>query len=94
MHLRRPGHGADGPTLEIVQYEHGLDGGAPVANRVGFGHIAFQVQDVDAAREKVIASGGSAVGTIETVTVPRAGVITWTYVRDPEGNIVELQKLG
>jgi len=61
-----------------------------VANRLGFGHIAFQVDDVAAARAAVVAGGGSMVGTIETVAIEGAGSITWTYVRDPEGNIIEL----
>jgi hypothetical protein len=32
------------------------------------------------------------VGTIESVILAGAGRVTWTYVRDPEGNLVELQK--
>jgi predicted enzyme related to lactoylglutathione lyase len=59
---------------------------------VGFGHIAFAVADVAAARDAVLAAGGAAVGTVEVVTIPGAGTITWTYVRDPEGNIIELQR--
>ena len=91
-HYRMPGAGASGPTLEIFQYEPAEDAPPPPANRVGFGHIAFVVPDVDAARAAVIAAGGQAVGTIESVDIAGAGRITWTYVRDPEGNIVELQR--
>ena len=64
----------------------------PAANRTGFTHIAFGVDDVHAAREAVLAAGGQAVGTVESVEVPGAGTITWTYVRDPEGNLIELQR--
>ena len=53
---------------------------------------SFAVDDVAAAREAVLAAGGTAVGTVEVVAIPGAGTITWTYVRDPEGNIVELQR--
>jgi predicted enzyme related to lactoylglutathione lyase len=91
-HLRLPGWGDDGPTLEIFQYSEHTEAPLPVANRVGFGHIAFAVDDVGAARAAVLAAGGTAVGTVETLTIPGAGRITWTYVRDPEGNIVELQR--
>jgi catechol 2,3-dioxygenase-like lactoylglutathione lyase family enzyme len=92
MHLRLPGGGESGPTLEIFQYSETLDAPPPPANRVGFGHIAFAVEDVEAARDAVLAAGGSAVGTVESVVIAGAYKITWCYVRDPEGNIVELQR--
>lgn len=92
VHLRLPGLGDKGPTLEVFQYSETADAAVPAANRPGFGHIAFAVDDVAAAREAVLAAGGAAVGTVEVVVIPGAGTITWTYVRDPEGNIVELQR--
>ena len=91
MHLRFPGFDGDGPTLEIFQYDDFVDAEAPPANRIGFGHIAFAVDDVNAARNAVFAAGGTAVGTVETVAISSLDSITWTYVRDPEGNIIELQ---
>ena len=84
--------GPAGPTLEIFQYHPPEDAPPPPANRVGFGHIAFAVADVERARAAVLAAGGRDVGTTETVAIAGAGRITWTYVRDPEGNIIELQK--
>jgi catechol 2,3-dioxygenase-like lactoylglutathione lyase family enzyme len=93
-HYRLPGGGPAGPTLEIFQYHPPQEAAPPPANRVGFGHIAFAVEDVDAARATLIAAGGQAVGTIESVVIGGAGRITWTYVRDPEGNLIELQKRG
>jgi|SRR5687767_13168768 len=92
VHLRLPGFGAEGPTLELFQYSQNVDAPAPVANRVGFGHIAFEVDDVAAIRDAVVAAGGATVGTVESVVIPGAGRITWTYTRDPEGNIIELQR--
>ena len=92
VHLRLPGLGREGPTLEVFQYSELADAQAPVANRPGFGHIAFAVDDVRAARDAILAAGGAAVGTVEVVRIPGAGTITWTYVRDPEGNIIELQR--
>jgi catechol 2,3-dioxygenase-like lactoylglutathione lyase family enzyme len=90
-HYRLPGGGPAGPTLEIFQYHPPEDAPPPPANRVGFGHIAFVVDDVEAARTAVLAAGGQTVGTIESIVLAGAGRITWTYVRDPEGNLVELQ---
>jgi glyoxylase I family protein len=91
MHMRLPGWGADGPTLEIFNYSRLADGEAPVANRPGFAHIAFAVESVADARAEVLANGGRAIGDIVTLTTSR-GAVTWCYVTDPEGNIVELQK--
>jgi catechol 2,3-dioxygenase-like lactoylglutathione lyase family enzyme len=91
IHLRLPGHGEDGPTLEIFTYTHQEAAPTPAANRPGFAHIAFSVNDVQAARAAVLDAGGGDVGQIVTVEVPNAGEITVTYVADPEGNIIELQ---
>ena len=94
IHLRLPGHGESGPTLEIFGYHSVVDCVPPPSNRVGFGHIAFMVEDVAKAHETVIASGGSELGTIESPVIAGVGRITVVYVRDPEGNIIELQKRG
>jgi predicted enzyme related to lactoylglutathione lyase len=50
------------------------------------------VDNVDEALQAVIAAGGSVVGDIATGEVKDAGLIRLVYARDPEGNIVELQK--
>ena len=92
LHLRLPGFGDSGPTLEIFQYSESVDTAPPPSNRVGFGHIAFSVEDVEAARDAVLAAGGSELGTVESIVITGAGKITWVYVRDPEGNIIELQR--
>ena len=60
-------------------------------NRPGFGHIAFAVPDVEAARSTVLAEGGGTVGEVVTSQTADGRRVTWTYVTDPEGNIVELQ---
>jgi catechol 2,3-dioxygenase-like lactoylglutathione lyase family enzyme len=90
-HLRLPGGAPDGPTLEIYQYEPSLDGLPTAANRPGFGHIAFVVPDVEAARPIVLAEGGRSVGEVVTLQTSDGRRVTWAYVTDPEGNIIELQ---
>jgi catechol 2,3-dioxygenase-like lactoylglutathione lyase family enzyme len=67
-------------------------GSTPVVNEPGFGHIAFLVEDVDAALAAVRNAGGGAVGQVSTAEVPGAGHLRVVYARDPEGNIVELQR--
>lgn len=90
-HLRLPGGGPDGPTLEVYQYDPSLEGLPTAANRPGFGHIAFRVPDVEAARTIVLEEGGRAVGEVVTLQTSDGRRVTWTYVADPEGNIIELQ---
>ena len=90
-HVRLPGWGDSGPTLEIYTYSVQADGPTPAVNRPGFGHIAFQVDSVEEARRAVLAAGGRPVGEVVTLTTSTGGKVTWCYVTDPEGNIVELQ---
>ena len=90
-HLRLPGFGADGPTLEIFNYNLLEQRPEVAVNRPGFGHIAFVVDDVADAREAVLAAGGQAVGEIVTLANALGKRITWCYVTDPEGNVLELQ---
>ena len=92
VHLRLPGYDDDGPTLEIFSYDQLVEPKLPSANQCGFGHIAFAVDDADEALQAVTAAGGSTVGNIVTTEVGGVGVLRVVYARDPEGNIVELQK--
>lgn len=90
-HLRLPGHGDTGPTLEIFSYD-ALEGhpGTRV-DRPGWGHLAFQVPDVPAAVDAVVAAGGGRHGDIITTRTTDGRQVTWVYTTDPDGNLVELQ---
>jgi predicted enzyme related to lactoylglutathione lyase len=92
VHLRLPGPGSEGPTLEIFQYSREEERPPTAINRPGFAHIAFLVEDVRAAKEAVMAAGGRAIGEIVSVQIPPAGTVEFAYVTDPEGNILELQR--
>ncbi|MFC2035858.1 VOC family protein [Chloroflexota bacterium] len=92
IHLRLPGHGDNGPTLEILQYSNQETPMKPAANRPGFQHIAFSVDDVEAAQDAVITAGGEMLGKIASSDIPTIGNVMLVYLTDPEGNIIELQR--
>jgi predicted enzyme related to lactoylglutathione lyase len=91
-HLRLPGCGEEGPTLEIFQYGTMPDHPAGHPNTPGFSHIAFAVDDVERTAQTAFDQGASPVGELVVKDVPGVGILTVHYVRDPEGNIVEIQK--
>ncbi len=91
IHLRLPGCGIDGPTLEIFQYDATPERPPSAPNLPGFAHVAFAVDDVEAVARAVFEHGGSAVGELTTRKLPGVGVIAFRYVADPEGNLIELQ---
>ena len=92
IHLRLPGYAGHGPTLEIFQFNRQEPRPATALNRPGFAHIAFAVDDVEAARDAVLAAGGGLAGEMVSMDVAGAGRITFIYATDPEGNVIELQK--
>ena len=78
--------GVSGPEPTLTAKTHtnltpNVDRPEPVANQIGLGHIAFEVEDIEAAVEEVV-----------TTDVPGRGQFTFACVRDPEGNIIELQR--
>ena len=91
IHLRLPGYTDSGPTLEIFSYTPQSARSYTAVNRPGFAHIAFQVEDVVLARADVLASGGKAAGVVVTLTIATGARVTWCYLTDPEGNLIELQ---
>ena len=90
MHLRLPGRGSDGPTLEIHSY--GETGARPLSmpNDTGYGHVALSPEDVSSAVRELVAHRGKVLGEITSTTVVGVGDLEVTYVRDPEGSIIEL----
>ena len=91
VHLLLPGHGDNGPTLEIFTYEDMHHSNRIMANYTGFTHIAFEVQDVDETLALALENGGQLLGEVTEREVDGVGNLKFVYFRDPEGNIVELQ---
>jgi len=90
-HLLLPGHGENGPTLEIYQYGKVEDQEFIMPNKRGFGHIAFEVDSVEKVLLALEKNGGSKLGEVTKRTIENVGEITFIYARDPEGNLIELQ---
>jgi len=86
--LRSP----DGYRLELLT-RAGNVAGLPAAGPVeaaltrGFGHVAFDVPDVDASYDALLAAG--ATDRMSPRPSPEPGV-RMAYVADPEGNLIEL----
>ncbi|CAI9401453.1 VOC family protein [Nocardioides sp. T2.26MG-1] len=83
---------ADGWRLELLTRAGnlaGLQADSPVEAALtrGFGHLALDVPDVDAAYDALVAAG--ATDRMSPRPSPEPGV-RMAYVADPEGNLVEL----
>ena len=64
---------------------------AEAALREGYGHMAFDVTDVDSAYDRALARGARPV--MPPCAAPDPGV-RMAFVADPEGNLVELRDRG
>ncbi len=90
-HLLLPGYTEDHPTLEIFSYSHEENSNMKLINNLGFGHLAFEVDDVRETLQEIIAAGGGQTGEIVEALYPGNLKATFVYAKDIEGNIVELQ---
>ena len=75
--LHRPGSGTDGKPAHPGE----------AALREGYGHITFDVNDLDAAYDQAVTCGARPV--MPPGPSPERGV-RMAWVADPEGNLVEL----
>ncbi|MFY1713450.1 VOC family protein [Tritonibacter mobilis] len=79
-----------GPFLEILEYTQTLNRGRPEVNAPGFGHLAFVVNDLNRVLRDVLRCGGAMQGEVTNFGSAEAPVLI-VYVRDPEGNLLELE---
>jgi len=95
VHLGLPGGGEEAPLLEIIEYvEPAPDNAQPAANRAGLRHIAFETGSVEELRDfydLVLEHGGGSLGSIASQEIEGMSTVTFVYMTDPEGNIIELQ---
>lgn len=81
----------DGPFLEIMEYSETVNRPNPAVNEPGFGHLAFEVSKLSENVENVLRFGGSLQGEITNFGTTKAPLLI-VYMRDPEGNIMELEQ--
>lgn len=95
VHLGLPRGGEESPLLEIIEYEEHVRDSVPhAANRVGLRHVAFETGDameLHSLHDLVLEHGGGSLGSISSQEIEGLGVVTFVYMNDPEGNIIELQ---
>lgn len=89
---------ADETHLELIHYRSPAApraAGLGCANTPGLRHLAFRVDDIDAAADRIRQAGAEVFGAAETVPSQQ---VTYSggrrkrllYFRDPEGNLLEL----
>jgi catechol 2,3-dioxygenase-like lactoylglutathione lyase family enzyme len=85
------GHGLH---LEFVQYLEpvGTDVTGP-PHRPGTAHLAFLVEDIEAAARRMLEAGASEQGRISRCSSGVAAGCLAVYLKDPNGIIVELVEL-
>lgn len=89
-HLLLPGHGDQGPTLEIFTYEE-IESNPPIAaNHQGYVHIAFEVEDIESVYQLAIQHEAKELGEISEKSFEGRGTLKFVYFRDPEGNMIEI----
>ena len=81
-------HPQGGPMLELLRYQNRPAGIAAHNSEVGAAHICLRVEDVPSAYEELQAAGVTFVSAPHT---DQYGV-SWVYMRDPDGNVVELMQ--
>ena len=89
-------HPVYGYRLELLHRPGSLAGCKPgtpgeAALREGYGHVAFDVTDLDGAYDRAVARGARPV--IAPCASPEPGV-RMAFVADPEGNLIELLDRG
>jgi catechol 2,3-dioxygenase-like lactoylglutathione lyase family enzyme len=80
------GHPQAGPKLELLRYQNEPTGKAAHNSQVGAAHLCLRVENVNAEYERLSGEG------VTFISVPHGdefGVV-WVYMRDPDGNVVEL----
>lgn len=81
----------DGPSIELFEYADEGQRPSAGASDLGIQHFAIFVDDMEAARSRIIAAGGTALEGPTTLGGAEAGEGNqWLYTLAPWGSIIEL----
>nr|WP_278520829.1 VOC family protein [Brucella anthropi] len=80
------------PFLEIHQHTTTHPRDLPKVNEPGYGHLSFQIENLDDILSKIISAGGSQIGETTNFGTPEKPYLI-AYARDPEGNFLELEQI-
>lgn len=81
----------DQPFLEIHEHSISHQRDQPKVNEPGFGHLAFQMDDIASTLASIIKAGGAQIGQVTDFGTPERPYLI-AYARDPEGNVLELEQ--
>ena len=91
-HLSLPGFDQNGPMLELLQYDKLLQSEKRSPNHTGIGNLSFRVESLEETIEKALQFGAEIQGKISSTHIEHIGQLSFIYLRDPEGNLIELQE--
>ena len=86
MDIQWLSHPLGGPMLELIRYLHHDAARSAHNSKVGAAHLCFTVEDVSSAFGSMVSEG------VEPLSDPHNDEfgVRWVYLRDPDGNSVEL----
>lgn len=81
----------EGPSVELFEYEDEAQAPPSIASDFGLQHFALYVDDMEAARQKVVDAGGTALAGPSLLPGLESGEGNmWLYTRAPWGSLIEL----
>ena len=81
----------NGVSLELFQFNELIDAEKPVWNRPGYHHICLRVESVPETYRELCKAGVEFY--FEPKPMMRNKDAYWAFLKDPDGNMVELQDL-
>lgn len=84
--------GAGNVRIEIFEYAQPAPAPGELKRScdVGLKHIAFDVTGIDAEYDRLVAAGVASISAPQSIG---EGIVRSVYLRDPDGNICELQEI-
>jgi catechol 2,3-dioxygenase-like lactoylglutathione lyase family enzyme len=81
----------EGASIELFEYEDASQQSPPTVSDLGIQHFAVYVDDIYAARDRVVSAGGRALeGPLLLPGAESGGENRWLYTVAPWGGIIEL----